>query len=48
MRDRDTRWSAFVSDPEFRALVSRPEYSDAAIVTRISSMFLRPTSYSQI
>ena len=46
--DRDTKWSAFGSDPEFRALVAKPELSDAAIVSSISNVFLRPTAYSQI
>jgi hypothetical protein len=48
MRDHDARWSAFGQDPEFRALVSKPENSDAAIVSNITNMFLRPTAYSQI
>ena len=48
MRDRDARWGTFGSDPEFRALASRPEYTDAAIVSSISTMFLRPTAFSQL
>ena len=48
LRDRDTKWSAFGSDPEFRALVAKPELSDAAIVSSISNVFLRPTAFSQI
>jgi hypothetical protein len=48
LRDRDARWGAFGSDPEFRALVAKPEYSDPAIVSSISNVFLRPTGYSQI
>jgi len=48
MRDRDARWSAFVSDPDFRAIVSKPEYSDAAIVSSISNVFLSPTPFSQL
>jgi NIPSNAP len=48
MRDRDTRWGEFGADPEFRALISKPEFADAAIVSSISNMFLRPTAYSQI
>jgi hypothetical protein len=48
MRDHDARWGAFGQDPEFRALVAKPEYTDAAIVSNITNLFLRPTAYSQI
>jgi hypothetical protein len=48
MRDRDARWGTFGSDPEFRALAARPEYTDAAIVSSISNVFLRPTAFSQL
>jgi hypothetical protein len=48
MSDHDARWREFGSDAEFRALVAKPEYSDAAIVSSISNIFLRPTAYSQI
>jgi hypothetical protein len=48
MSDHDARWREFGSDAEFRALVAKPEYSDAAIVSSISNVFLRPTAYSQI
>ena len=48
MRDRDARWGEFGPDPEWRAIASKPEYSDPAIVSSISNMFLRPTAYSQI
>ena len=48
MRARDAAWSAFGSDPEWRAIAAKPELSDAAIVSSISNVFLRPTAYSQI
>ena len=48
MRDRDARWAAGVADPEVRALLAKPENSDAAIVSSISSMFLRPGAGSQL
>jgi hypothetical protein len=48
MADHDARWREFGSDPDFRALVAKPEFSDAAIVSSISNIFLRPTSFSQI
>jgi hypothetical protein len=45
---RDKTWAAFVSHPEWKALSSIPEYADSAIVTGISNILLRPTSYSEI
>ena len=48
MRAREAQWAAFGSDPEWRAIAACPEYADAAIVSSISSVFLRPTAYSQI
>jgi hypothetical protein len=48
MRDRDARWAEGVADPEFRALLAKPENADAAIVSSISSMFLRPGAGSQL
>ena len=48
MADHDARWGAFGKDPEFRALVAKPENSDAAIVSSISNVFLRPGPGSQL
>ena len=48
MAARDAQWSAFGRDPEWRAIAAKPEFSDPAIVSSISSMFLRPAGYSQI
>jgi len=48
MAARDKAWSTFVTDPDWKALSSMPEYSDAAIVTSISNVLLRPTQYSEI
>jgi len=48
MRDHDARWAAFGADPEFKALIARPEYSDAAILSSISNTFLRPVAGSQL
>ena len=48
MAARDAQWSAFGRDPEWRAIAAKPEFADPAIVSSISSMFLRPTGYSQI
>ena len=48
MAARDKNWAAFVADPEWKKLSSMPEYADAEIVSNISSVFLRLTSFSQI
>lgn len=48
MATRDKNWGAFIADPEWKKLSTTPGYSDAEIVTNISSVFLRPTAYSQI
>lgn len=48
MEDHDRQWSAFGRDPEWRALSARPEFADSAIVSRISSLYLRPTAFSQV
>jgi hypothetical protein len=44
----DKNWGTFASDPEWKKLSSTPGYTDPEIVTNISNIFLRPTSYSQI
>jgi len=48
MAAHDKNWSAFGADPEWKALSGKPEYADAAILTNISNVFLRPTAGSQI
>jgi hypothetical protein len=48
MAAHDAQWSAFGRDPEWRAIAAKPEFSDAAIVSSISNVYLRPTNYSQI
>jgi hypothetical protein len=48
MATRDKNWGTFVADPEWKKLSTTPGYTDAEIVTNISSVFLRPTAYSQI
>ncbi len=44
----DKAWAAFVADPAWQELRSRPGYADAEIVSNISNVFLRPTGYSEI
>lgn len=45
---REKSWAAFGGDPEWKKLRSTPGYSDAEIVSNITTVFLRPASYSQI
>jgi hypothetical protein len=48
MATRDKNWSTFVSHPDWRKLSTTPGYTNAEILTNITSVFLRPTAYSQI
>jgi hypothetical protein len=48
MAAHDKNWSTFGGDPEWRALSSKPEYADPAILTNISNVFLRPGPGSQV
>jgi hypothetical protein len=48
MAARDKSWRAFGGDPEWKKLRSTPGFSDAEIVSNITSVFLRPAPYSQI
>lgn len=45
---RDQAWRSFGGDPEWKKLSSTPGFTDPEIVTDISNLLLRPTSYSQI
>lgn len=45
---REKSWSTFRDDPEWQKLSTSPGFTDAEIVSNISNLFLRPTSYSQI
>lgn len=48
MATRDRNWSQFVAHPDWKKLSTTPGYTDPEIVSNISSVFLRPTPYSQI
>jgi len=48
MAARDKSWDAFRTDPEWRKLAATPGFSDAEIVSNITTVFLRPAAYSQI
>lgn len=44
----DELWNAFGSDPDWKKLVSSPKYNYESIVSNITSLILKPKSYSQI
>lgn len=44
----DSHWKAFVDDAEWKKISVVAEYADAKLVSKITSTFIIPTSYSQI
>jgi hypothetical protein len=48
MAAREKNWAAFIDDPEWKTLRAKPGYTDAEIVSNITSIVLRPTAYSQV
>lgn len=48
MAGREKSWSNFSADPEWQKVRATPGYSDADIVSNITTVFLRPSAYSQI
>lgn len=48
MAGREKSWDNFRNDPAWRKLAATPGFSDSAIVSNITTLFLRPASYSQI
>ena len=48
MAAREKSWGAFVGDPAWRTLAQTPGFSDADIVSNITTVFLRPAAYSQV
>jgi hypothetical protein len=48
MAGRERSWDAFRNDAEWKKLAATPGYSDADIVSNITTVYLRPTGYSQI
>ncbi len=47
MAERETKWSAFVSDPEWVAAKGASE-ADGQIVETVSNQFLAPTAFSSV
>jgi len=45
---REKAWATFRDDPDWVKLRATPGYSNAEILTNITSLLLRPTAYSQI
>lgn len=48
MAAREKAWGAFRTDPEWKKVSATPGFSDAEIVSNITTIFLRPSPYSQI
>ena len=48
LADRNKKWQAFGSAPEWKKLSSLPRYNFEEIVSNITNVILSPTSYSQI
>jgi len=48
MADHDARWKAFGSDPDWKIISKKPEYSDARLISKITRIFLAPAPYSQV
>jgi hypothetical protein len=48
MADHDARWKAFGSDPDWKTISKKPEYSDARLISKITRTFLTPAPYSQV
>jgi hypothetical protein len=48
MATRDKNWGTFVGHPDWKKLSTTPGYTNPEILTNITSVFLRPTAYSQI
>jgi hypothetical protein len=48
MAAREKSWDAFRTSPDWKKVASTPGFSDAEIVSNITTVFLRPAAYSQI
>lgn len=48
LNDLNADWDAFQSNPDWKKLSSSPKFSYESIVSNISNLILKPTSYSQI
>ena len=48
MAAREKSWDGFRTSPDWKKLSATPGYTDPEIVSNITTVFLRPTAYSQI
>jgi hypothetical protein len=48
MAAREKNWGQFIADPDWKKLSATPGFTDAEIVTNITSYILRPAAFSQI
>jgi hypothetical protein len=48
MAERDTKWGAFGSSPEWKSLSGQAKYAFEDLVSNITNLILTPTAYSQI
>lgn len=47
MGERETRWKAFLADPEWNSVKAESE-KDGPIVANVANSFLTPTSFSSV
>ena len=48
LSELNAKWNAFSSDPDWKKLVASPKFNYESIVSNITNLILKPTSYSQI
>jgi hypothetical protein len=48
MAAREKHWGEFIAHPDWKALSAKPEYANAAILSRISNLFLRSGPGSEL
>lgn len=48
LAERDAKWKAFFSAPEWKKLTASPKFNFESIVSNVTNLILTPTAYSQI
>jgi len=48
LSEREKKWKAFFSDPEWKKLTASPRFSFESIVSNVTNTILSPAAYSQI
>jgi len=48
LNDKETKWSNFLDDPQWKEISSIPEYSNDLLINLITSTVLIPSAHSQI